>query len=48
MDDELAPSSQSLATCLDAPAMQCNETFHEREPDAEAAFRAIDRGVHLR
>ncbi len=33
---------------FDAATMQCHEALHQREPDAEAAFGAIDGRVHLR
>src|SRR6185369_17560175 len=46
-DHELATAPRPLATNRDASAMQLDEPLRDREPDAEAALRAIERLIAL-
>jgi hypothetical protein len=47
-DREEAALPDTRALRLHVAAVQSDETLHQREADPEAAFRAIDRQVHLR
>jgi len=40
-NDELAAPAETGAAGLDVPAVQLDQTLHERQPDSEAALRTI-------
>ncbi len=46
-DDELAAAVGAFATGLHGTTVELNQPAHKREPDAEAALRAIERVVNL-
>src|SRR5256714_2650953 len=45
--DELAARAGAVASCLDRAAVQLDETAHQREPNAQTALGAVERGVPL-
>ena len=46
--DEFAAVAKPFAARLDRAAVQRHQALDQRQPDAEAAFGAVDRRVHLR
>src|SRR5690606_10835427 len=48
IDAELAAETDTGASSGDLSAMQLHKSLHEREPDAETAFGAFERGHCLR
>jgi hypothetical protein len=46
-DDELTPSSESLAVRLDDAAVHLHQVFHERQPDSQTALGACGCVIDL-